>query len=289
MKKKLLIFLLGAVLTSVCVGCGAENATNEQTKSASEAVIEESTPEQTIEQAETPKETVEQALETMQEPEPTVEPKPTEEPTPEPTTEPVPEPQVIYTYTDITATMYAAQTVNVRNLPSTDGEKIGSLSTNQEITVLGQCNETNWYMFDYEGQTAFVSNDYLSIEKVEVAPQTNETSTTADNNEAFPYELHVMYYDNMGYPYYYYIGLNKLYISPEDDAKNMACQDAQSNYVFEHFSLADGSCSLNKYWGPVGSYERQGDPIYVQYIYECNGVVLPTPEERGIFTAGLGW
>lgn len=47
-----------------------------------------------------------------------------------------------YTYTEMNATMYATQTVNVRNLPSTDGEKIGSLSTNQEITVIGQCNET---------------------------------------------------------------------------------------------------------------------------------------------------
>lgn len=73
-----------------------------------------------------------------------------------------------YTYTEINATMYATQTVNVRNLPSTDGEKIGSLSTNQEITVLGQCNETSWYKFELDGQTAFVSNSYLSTEKVEV-------------------------------------------------------------------------------------------------------------------------
>jgi len=75
-----------------------------------------------------------------------------------------------YTYTEMNATMYATQTVNVRNLPSTDGEKIGSLSTNQEITVLGQCNETSWYKFELDEQTAFVSNSYLSTEKVEVAP-----------------------------------------------------------------------------------------------------------------------
>lgn len=52
---------------------------------------------------------------------------------------------------------------------------------------------------------------------------------------------------------------------------------------------ADGSCSLNKYWGPVGNYKRGNDPVYVQYIYECNDVILPPPEERGIFTAGLHW
>lgn len=77
-----------------------------------------------------------------------------------------------YTFTEINATMYATQTVNVRNLPNTDGEKIGSLSTNQEITVLGQCNETSWYKFELDGQTAFVSNSYLSTEKVEVQQST---------------------------------------------------------------------------------------------------------------------
>ena len=73
-----------------------------------------------------------------------------------------------YTYTEMNATMYATQTVNVRNLPSTDGEKIGSLSTNQEVAVTGQCNETSWYRFELDGQVAFVSNEYLSNEKVEV-------------------------------------------------------------------------------------------------------------------------
>ena len=63
----------------------------------------------------------------------------------------------------------------IRNLPSTDGKKIGSLSTNQEVTVIGQCNETRWYKFDFNGQTAFVSSKYLSTEKA-AAPHTQETT-----------------------------------------------------------------------------------------------------------------
>ena len=74
-----------------------------------------------------------------------------------------------YTYTDMSATMYATQTVNIRTLPNTDGEKVGSLSTNQEIAVTGQCNETCWYRFEYNGQTAYVSNNYISDTKIEVA------------------------------------------------------------------------------------------------------------------------
>ncbi|MCH5258994.1 MAG: sigma-70 family RNA polymerase sigma factor [Lachnospiraceae bacterium] len=76
---------------------------------------------------------------------------------------------VEYTYTDMSATMYATQTVNIRTLPDTNGEKVGSLSTNQEIAVTGQCNETSWYRFEYNGQTAYVSNNYISDTKIEVA------------------------------------------------------------------------------------------------------------------------
>ena len=119
-------------------------------------------------------------------------------------------------------------------------------------------------------------------------PEPTATPTPVPTPVPFPYELHVMYYDSLGYPYYYYIGLNALYISPEDDAKNMACQNAQSNYVFEHFKQADGSCSLNTWWGPVGE-TPDGKPIYVQFIYECNGVLLGSAESRGIYTAGMGY
>lgn len=90
-----------------------------------------------------------------------------------------------YTYTEMNATMYATQTVNVRNLPNTDGEKIGSLSTNQEITVLGQCNETSWYQFELDGQTAFVSNSYLSTEKVE-SQQTQSTNNAGGGECPYP-------------------------------------------------------------------------------------------------------
>ena len=310
MKNQFLKFLLSTMLIFVCIGCGAKNTTSEPTTKI-ELATEENTPVQKTETTDEPaiNEEVATEPETMNEPtineevatepettdepatseEVATEPETTGEPTQEQEPEPVPEPQATYTYTDISATMYATQTVNIRNLPSTDGEKIGSLSENQEITITAQCNETGWYMFDYNGQTAFVSNKYLSNEKAEVTPPAQETSTTTNSNEAFPYELYVMYYDNMGYPYFYHIGLNSLYISEEDLVKEIACKEAQSEYVFEHFRRADDSCSFNPYWGPVGKYKRGNDPIYVIYIYECNDVILPPPEQRGIFTAGLHW
>ena len=97
-----------------------------------------------------------------------------------------------YTYTDMSATMYAQSSVNVRDLPSADGEKLGALSTNQEVAVSGQCNETGWYRFDYDGQTAYVSNNYLSDSKVEVAQSSSGgSSSTSTSSEPCPYTLNV--------------------------------------------------------------------------------------------------
>ena len=88
-----------------------------------------------------------------------------------------------YTYTDMDATMYAQQTVNVRSLPNTDGEKLGGLNTNDEVKVTGQCVETSWYRIEFNGNVAYVSNNYLGNDKVVVeqpkAPE--QTAQSASN------------------------------------------------------------------------------------------------------------
>ena len=176
MKKQLLGLLLSAILVSVCVGCGVESITPEP----NETTTEESATEQTIEATATPEATEAPSEEVVTETETTVETEPETEPTetvaPERTEEPTPEPepQAIYTYTDMSATMYAQQAVNVRDLPDTSGNKLGSLSTNDEIKISGQCIETGWYMFEYNGNVAFVSDECVGENKVEVqAPAEN--------------------------------------------------------------------------------------------------------------------
>lgn len=112
------------------------------------------------------------------------EPKPAEESeSAETTPAPTAEPEVQYTYTDLDAIMYAKQTVNIRNLPSTNGTKVGALSANDEITVTGQCNETGWYRFEYNGSIAYVSNNYVSDTKIEV-PAPAETADQASANNS---------------------------------------------------------------------------------------------------------
>lgn len=84
-----------------------------------------------------------------------------------------------YTYSEVSKTMYAKNTVNVRSLPSTSGNKLGSLSKNQEVAVTGQCNETGWYRISFNGGEGFVSNKYLTDEPVAAAAGT-QTAQAAE-------------------------------------------------------------------------------------------------------------
>lgn len=85
-----------------------------------------------------------------------------------------------YTCTEMTQTMYAKSAVNVRDLPSTDGKKIGSLKASQEITVTGKCDQTGWYRFDWNNTTGYVSDKYIVSEK----PAVNTVAATGNSNTA---------------------------------------------------------------------------------------------------------
>ena len=70
-----------------------------------------------------------------------------------------------YTMEDMADTqMYAKSSVNVRKGPSADDEKLGSLSTAQEVTVTG-LTSSNWYRISYNDGAAYVSAEYLQNEK----------------------------------------------------------------------------------------------------------------------------
>lgn len=97
-----------------------------------------------------------------------------------------------YTYTDLDKTMYAKSSVNVRSLPSTDGEKLGGLSKAQEVHVTGQCNETSWYRIDYNGSVAYVSNSYLVNDKPVEETRAPEEPTQPSQPEECPYPLYTI-------------------------------------------------------------------------------------------------
>ncbi|RKJ17290.1 hypothetical protein D7X48_22665, partial [bacterium D16-50] len=89
-----------------------------------------------------------------------------------------------YTINEMSGTMYAKSSVNVRNQPSTDGEKVGRLAYGQEVTVTGQCEEIGWYQIELNGETVFVSNSYIVAEKPATTTQTAGNQSSAAGQTA---------------------------------------------------------------------------------------------------------
>lgn len=87
-----------------------------------------------------------------------------------------------YTYTYIERSMYAKQSVNVRDMPCVEGEKKGSLSTNEKVWVVRQCNETGWYEIVNDNISGYVSNNYLSTEKVVTQQEATSNSSNTSNS-----------------------------------------------------------------------------------------------------------
>lgn len=176
-----------AVATILCAAlmltaCGSKETTSNETastettsvestvESTTEATVAEPTAEPTVEPTEAPTESEAAPTETA--------PAPTVEPTAEPVvTETTTAADAGYTYSELNQTMYAKSAVNVRDLPSTDGKKIGSLKASQEITVTGKCDQTGWYRFDLNGTTGYVSDKYIVSEK----PVSNVAATGSNS------------------------------------------------------------------------------------------------------------
>ncbi len=75
------------------------------------------------------------------------------------------------------------QTVNVRKEPSADHEKLGSLTAGQKVTVTGQA-DTGWYRIDYNGMEGYVSDKYLSDQKVSAPAKSTGGSAASTNSSA---------------------------------------------------------------------------------------------------------
>ena len=168
--------------------CGSKETTSNETASTETTSVEST--EMTTTEAAVAEPTAEPVTEPTVEPtEAPTETAPAKSPAPavETTTAPV-EPTAVstgYTYSELSQTMYAKSAVNVRDLPSTDGKKIGSLKASQEITITGKCDQTGWYRFDWNNTTGYVSDKYIVSEKpVANTVAANGNSNTAGNQYA---------------------------------------------------------------------------------------------------------
>lgn len=182
-----------AVLCAVCMLTACGNAEADAMEEIAASVTETTTESAEVLPTEKP------AAEPTEAPAKTVDEGSATEPvepvavTAEPDTKPSAEPvaasagaaaEAGYTCTEMTQTMYAKSAVNVRDLPNTDGKKIGSLKASQEITVTGKCDQTGWYRFDWNNTTGYVSDRYIVSEKPVSNVAATGNSNAAGNNAA---------------------------------------------------------------------------------------------------------
>lgn len=108
---------------------------------------------------------------------PTPEPTPTPEVVATPTPEPAaatPTPEAAVTEQSPSGvnievkegTYYATADINIRSDCSTDGDQINGVSAGTELKGTGIC-ENGWIRVEYEGQTGYVSGDFVSETPVE--------------------------------------------------------------------------------------------------------------------------
>ena len=191
MKHRTHKFAAKAVAAILCAAlmltaCGSKETANTETTSvtatettsveSTETTVAEPTAEPTVEPTEAPMESKTAPAES---------PAPDVEPTAAPVvTETTTAADAGYTYSELSQTMYAKSAVNVRDLPNTDGKKIGSLKASQEITVTGKCDQTGWYRFELNNTTGYVSNKYIVSEKPAVNTVAANTTTAGNSNTA---------------------------------------------------------------------------------------------------------
>ena len=72
-----------------------------------------------------------------------------------------------YSFTSVNETVYATSTVNIREGFSADTDKVGSLGKGQSIkrVGIGTGDAEGWSQVEFNGQTAYISSDYLSLTK----------------------------------------------------------------------------------------------------------------------------
>lgn len=97
---------------------------------------------------------------------PTPEPTPTPQVTPTPQATPTPAPQIVQTASGVNiekkeGTYYATADLNLRADCSAEAEYINSVAAGTQLQSTG-VSDNGWIEISYEGQTCYVSGEYVS-------------------------------------------------------------------------------------------------------------------------------
>ena len=84
------------------------------------------------------------------------------------------------TFTEVNETVYATSSVNIRSSYSTSSNVVGSLDAGDSVTRTGR-GSNGWSRVSYNGQTAYISSNYLTTEKPEESNNKNLESLTIED------------------------------------------------------------------------------------------------------------
>lgn len=176
MKRKLSVLALGVAMLLMVSACSAEAAQSEKPVPPAQTVQNV----QDVQNEEVVKAEATEDLAPVVEQEPVVEVEPVVNVEPVSEAEPEADPQEIYTFTDCNETVYATSQVNLRKGPSTEYDKVGSLSTGNSVTRtgIGTGDYSSWSRVQLsDGSIVYVSSNYISTTKP-TAQQNSGGSTT---------------------------------------------------------------------------------------------------------------
>ena len=181
------------------------------------------------------------------------------------------EPEFTFTGIDYKS-MWAIDMQAVYAEPTADSDTVYFVQKNEEVTVIGQCNENLWYKIQCPDTVGYISNAFLTDidpatiatpeptqtptpEPTQSAPteQPQETTQPAATTATKPNFQKNLYepisYDNNSVYWYYIIG------SENSDSNNQAKQKAQSSLNTQNYMYYNsrGICTIGEYeQGTVG-------------------------------------
>lgn len=207
--KKLVLVATTILIMILSTGCKSERPKDETLPSISPPPIEETLPTIGVIPIEEVSTSAEESVAETEPPTTTA-----EETEPQEVATTVEDSTSKYTFTDMNSrTMYITGTVNVRSLPSTEGEIYFVYHLNDEVWVTGQCNETGWYRVDIEGHTCYISNKYLSAAKQQISKAIPTTSRQTTPSTGFVYYTVAGQCPSREYEQYLYNQLSNLGLS----------------------------------------------------------------------------
>ena len=89
-----------------------------------------------------------------------------------------------YPFTSVNETVYATTTVNIREGFSADTDKVGSLGRGQSVkrVGIGTGDAEGWSQVEFNGQTAYISSEYLNTVKPTAPSSSNSGSQTSQSS-----------------------------------------------------------------------------------------------------------